>query len=548
MTLSLCSPVGTRARLLALSLAVLSPAALAQPAWYHRTNRAGFQYNVPDFYQHQWVCADQPNWERGGGWCRQHAFLDTMWSWSNYGRPTLVNVGMRQANTWQPIYGFTIYSMTTPAGNPRSFTDWIRTQGYLAGVGPGRGLLLAQFDVDQATGNVSYVSAAGVVTPMPAYSAFGLYAALLLDEQAVILRFAADTDRELPPPAGEGITFDTRLWWRGRNVDGGDYHNVTGAGVDRINRYIYFADPDSNKGNTNARAGWGACADPAWVRRLNGDPATGLAPLRFVAADVDPPAPGARANPTDDPDPARYYYHRVTISPPATGHEVVSTDRYRFCRIRRVEAIGARRAEVVPTPSPNTTIEITNGPAATVIAIQLFPADGGVIAPDGPFNLSAPGSSWVGRYMPPGEPDPFGNPRGGGVEFTTPGSGLVDPYTVATATIGTNGVWGPFDILVLSVDDTEGQRWIPQVIDGVEKLDVAQKSGPPPCDANGVGDANCDGSVNGFDISAFALCVHDTQTYQAAYPNCYVPCACDLNGDGSVNGFDIEGFIARLGG
>lgn len=51
-------------------------------------------------------------------------------------------------------------------------------------------------------------------------------------------------------------------------------------------------------------------------------------------------------------------------------------------------------------------------------------------------------------------------------------------------------------------------------------------------------DANCDGSVNGFDIGPFVALV------SGATP--CGPCAGDLNADGSVNGFDIEGFIARL--
>lgn len=53
-------------------------------------------------------------------------------------------------------------------------------------------------------------------------------------------------------------------------------------------------------------------------------------------------------------------------------------------------------------------------------------------------------------------------------------------------------------------------------------------------------DANCDGSVNGFDIGPFVA------RLGGATP--CGPCAGDVNGDGSVNGFDIEEFIVRLGG
>lgn len=60
------------------------------------------------------------------------------------------------------------------------------------------------------------------------------------------------------------------------------------------------------------------------------------------------------------------------------------------------------------------------------------------------------------------------------------------------------------------------------------------------------GDANCDGSLNGFDIETFVLAVSDPAGYAALYPQCSADGAADLNGDGSINGLDIEPFIALL--
>ncbi|MBU0638553.1 MAG: hypothetical protein KKB50_06785 [Planctomycetes bacterium] len=65
-----------------------------------------------------------------------------------------------------------------------------------------------------------------------------------------------------------------------------------------------------------------------------------------------------------------------------------------------------------------------------------------------------------------------------------------------------------------------------------------------------VGDVNCDGEVNGFDIDPFVLVMGTSQPYDeyyAQYPNCDHMLA-DINGDGDVNGFDIDAFVDLLGG
>ena len=63
----------------------------------------------------------------------------------------------------------------------------------------------------------------------------------------------------------------------------------------------------------------------------------------------------------------------------------------------------------------------------------------------------------------------------------------------------------------------------------------------------GVGDLNCDDSVNGLDIDAFMLALTDPAGYTAAYLDCDALLA-DCNADGSVNGLDIDAFVARLVG
>jgi predicted outer membrane repeat protein len=60
-----------------------------------------------------------------------------------------------------------------------------------------------------------------------------------------------------------------------------------------------------------------------------------------------------------------------------------------------------------------------------------------------------------------------------------------------------------------------------------------------------MGDLNCDGATDAFDIEPFVLALTDPVGYGTAYPNCDGNVA-DINGDGAVDAFDIEPFIQLL--
>ncbi len=62
-----------------------------------------------------------------------------------------------------------------------------------------------------------------------------------------------------------------------------------------------------------------------------------------------------------------------------------------------------------------------------------------------------------------------------------------------------------------------------------------------------LGDLNCDGSVNFFDIDPFVLAVTDPVAYESAYPDCNILNA-DCNEDGAVDFFDIDPFVALITG
>ena len=62
-----------------------------------------------------------------------------------------------------------------------------------------------------------------------------------------------------------------------------------------------------------------------------------------------------------------------------------------------------------------------------------------------------------------------------------------------------------------------------------------------------LGDLNCDGVLNAFDIDPFVLALTNPGAYQAAYPECDINLA-DINGDGVINAFDIDPFVDLLTG
>ncbi|MBL8877553.1 MAG: hypothetical protein JNG88_00410 [Phycisphaerales bacterium] len=60
-----------------------------------------------------------------------------------------------------------------------------------------------------------------------------------------------------------------------------------------------------------------------------------------------------------------------------------------------------------------------------------------------------------------------------------------------------------------------------------------------------LGDMNCDGVVNNFDIDPFVLALTDPALYARMYPGCNIENG-DVNQDGVLNNFDIDPFVACL--
>ena len=60
-----------------------------------------------------------------------------------------------------------------------------------------------------------------------------------------------------------------------------------------------------------------------------------------------------------------------------------------------------------------------------------------------------------------------------------------------------------------------------------------------------IGDINCDGEINAFDIEPFLVALFDPDQYPKQFPNCEITLA-DINSDGAINAFDIEPFLGLL--
>ena len=60
-----------------------------------------------------------------------------------------------------------------------------------------------------------------------------------------------------------------------------------------------------------------------------------------------------------------------------------------------------------------------------------------------------------------------------------------------------------------------------------------------------LGDLNCDGVIDGFDIDGFLLALFDPDEFSNQHPACDAALA-DINQDGSIDALDIEPFIELL--
>ena len=119
---------------------------------------------------------------------------------------------------------------------------------------------------------------------------------------------------------------------------------------------------------------------------------------------------------------------------------------------------------------------------------------------------------------------------------------LRNSFIFDSTAIGGATSWYPSEMLgfggVSAISPTASDH-LPVVVDLILPQD--------PCGGTALGDANCDGSVDNFDIDAFVLALTQPGVWQTTY-SCDFLCANDCDDDGSVTNFDIDPFVDIIAG
>ncbi|MCA9244095.1 MAG: hypothetical protein KDA32_09085 [Phycisphaerales bacterium] len=514
------------------------------PNWFDFFSMRGFRKDLPDFYQHQYWCV-VAGWEAAGGWCAPTAFANCLYSFKVNGYPNLLMTApdIDDPNQWLLNSCLAILELRTPVFNinpAMAIQKYLDDKGYGERACPdpngrGGGLKYTQYTVNQTNGNVTYVNAAGREMRRRG-NAFSIYKKELLDGQDVLIRLAADTRR-----VGLAATDFECLWWRGPNFDGGNYHFVTGAGVDcgtdaNPKMLIYFADPDSNKGNAKADSGWPAGGDP-------NDPNYIAAKAALLARQYDGndpiPIPDRAPNMRLDPVNFADYYDCQEVA--ADGYTIDTAGKYHNVRIRRIDTICPVKA--APKPSTPSTSGIRRpflfgaGRVTECDRILIYPI-GAEPVPFSPAPTTDPnffdpsGDVWLRSYVPAGLPDPDGNIRPeAGILFETAGS--LAPGEFASGAVLTDVDFDSFDVLVRAKNAPDpNDAWYVQPIGG-PTVPFVETVLP--------GQVGCLGDVDLADLSGL-LAVFGATVGDANY----LP-AADFNHDGAIDLSDLSGLLAVFG-
>jgi hypothetical protein len=439
--------------------------------------------NIPDFYQHQ-LYTGMSAWENAGasGWCRPAAIVDALYPWQVQAAYSgLFNNNITKTGIWLGAANTAIAGVagTLNPGGLGEINNYLEN----AGVGPtaaiaGKPSLLSMwYRVDPTSGNVSVALAnhqfelvrkGGALT-----TAFELYSDQMAQGRSTLVTLRATE-------VGQN-----GLWWSGSNngaLGPGNFHTVAGAGYDLATRSILFADPDSNKGNLAANAGW---------YRLNPDGTPDASDAgrkaaldttqanRYTAADgaADPPLPGnkngagAKYTNSDLYGTAKLNANGYTVaSSDAGGGEKPATGRYTGLPITDIETISPTLSAIKGLIQQGVnkfqaTFRIFGDLFSNVDEIKLFP---NAALADNSFSFSL--ANWSESQT---NIDPFGyaRPFGGEDLLASSGTYLSGLGTEGDTTLDTTFQFASFDIFLH--DSLTGQ-WLVQSVGADSNQDTFQ--------------------------------------------------------------------------
>jgi hypothetical protein len=426
--------------------------------------------DIPDFYQHQFweklPAGGILGYEDVGGYCRQTSIVDALYPWKLQAPYNNLFPNAITANgTWANTAGNAITTIldknhVLPRTGMGDINDYLNSRGLgiTAALAGQPSLLAMTYVVNQGNGKVS-VQLAGhrfevVSQNNQPYNAFNFYVDQSQQGRTSVLTLRA------PNFAQNGL-----WWWR-------SFHAVAGAGYDAANKVIQFADPDSNKGNLAANAGWyNLLANGNVDASPNGINAAVARVInnRYSAADVNAavPLPG---NPNGNG--VAYtnsdLYGQMTIDK-TNGYIVKSSDagpgenpatgRYTGVKISSIETISPTLTSIAGLIQLGlnrfqATFRLFGDLFSHVNEIRIFPT---TPLADTSFSFSLPNWSESETLK-----DPFGYDRSfGGEDLLAKSGTYLALGQMGVATLDASTAFSSFDVFY---HDTLTNQWIVQSV------------------------------------------------------------------------------------
>lgn len=242
--------------------------AFAYPSWYDPEKGIGFKPGVPDFYQHQCYKTDS-EWEKSGGWCWPTAFVNSLFYWDKNGYDNLFDETpgawtddkikdgkwtedmVKDMKTNIKETANDLFKKNEKNDYIGSITKILNDRGHPPDKLP---LQVTMYKWDGGEFIKSYdeigLNQYRYRSETQYTSMFRLYKGELLRCEDILIRLM-DTDPNDPQS----------WWWSGPNYEGGNYHVVTGTGIEfktcqETKGKIWFADPNDTYHKPGFPKGW----------------------------------------------------------------------------------------------------------------------------------------------------------------------------------------------------------------------------------------------------------------------------------------------------
>ncbi len=498
-----------------ISCLALAAAATAAPPWWDAANKRGYDRQVPDMYQHQkWgtgangdVNADREwQWIDGeaGGWCLQVAIYNACVKVHAAGTP-LVAAGSNGGANWLTLANNQIKSFAREMiVNGKSMKQLLPASVLYKRLYMRGGVLT----YDSWRGPAEY--------PSGARSLFEAARDEFLEDNGVVFKIVRD-----PPNTA-------RQWW-------GNFHALTVTGIeDGATKRIYFADPDVNLGNLDARSVFD------WTRPNAGCTAQRFAANAGAGAYPVPAAAAAGVLPGN----WATYWNRCEVVGDKLKRDAANNARYDKYPINELRVVEPRLLWLDP-PVPAPGLPGRSAQRAVCSVSRHGRTDDIFIFPRTPVQnvpavLSGPTfSGWNAIVYPTNVANPYQDPWGnrwifGAIRIFKSSIGQplawsANPTDSVTFTMLGSTPFTDCDIFYRDADNPG--TWRVQSIGAEVFEDAVQRPDDNGGGGNCPADFNQDGGIDGGDVDAFF------DAWEAG------DASADVNQDGGIDGADVSYFF-----